>query len=72
MTEQQPKIGLKGAGRKITKKLSETRRKPLSKELMNIVNEISEREQKKLRKITHSRLLCQSIESYPNIFFATR
>ena len=47
MSEQKPKIGKKGAGHEITKKLSEARRKPISKELINIVNEISEREQKK-------------------------
>lgn len=51
MSEQKPKIGQKGAGREITKKLSEARRKPLSKELTDIVNEISEREQKKQKKI---------------------
>ena len=51
MSEQKPNIGTKGAGREITKKLSEARRKPISKELINIVNEISEREQKKQRKI---------------------
>lgn len=51
MSEQKPKIGQKGAGREITKKLSEARRKPLSKELTDIVNEISEREQEKQKKI---------------------
>lgn len=51
MSEQKPKIGQKGAGREITKKLSESRRKPMSKELIDIVNEISEREQKKQKKI---------------------
>lgn len=52
MSEQKPRIGQKGAGREITKKLSEARRKPLSKELINIVNEISEREKRK-RKPFH-------------------
>ncbi len=47
MSEQKPKTGQKGAGREITKKLSDARRKPISKELINIVNEISEREQNK-------------------------
>ncbi len=51
MSEQTPKIGKKNAGREITKKLSEARRKPMSKELVDIVNEISEREQKKQKKI---------------------
>lgn len=44
MSEQKPKIGIKGAGREIAKKLSEMRRKPLSKKILDIVNEISERE----------------------------
>lgn len=47
MSEQKPKIGQKGAGREIAKKLSEMRRKPLSQKILNIVGEISEREQKK-------------------------
>ena len=47
MSEQKPKIGKKGAGREIAKKLSEMRRKPLSQKILNIVNEISEREQQK-------------------------
>ena len=47
MSEQKPKIGKKGAGREIAKKLSEMRRKPLSQKIFNIVNEISEREQQK-------------------------
>ncbi len=46
MSEQKSKIGKKGAGREIAKKLSEMRRKPLSQKILNIVNEISEREQK--------------------------
>ncbi len=55
MSEQKPNIGKKGAGREIAKKLSEARRKPISKELINIVNEISEREQKKQMGISFSR-----------------
>lgn len=51
MSEQKPKIGKKGAGREIAKKLSEMRRKPLSQKILNIVNEISEREQKNQKKI---------------------
>ena len=47
MSEQKPRIGKKGAGREIAKKLSEMRRKPLSQKILNVVNEISEREQKK-------------------------
>jgi len=47
MSEQKPRIGKKGAGREIAKKLSELRRKPLSQKILNIVNEISEREQNK-------------------------
>ena len=47
MSEQKPKIGKKGVGREIAKKLSEMRRKPLLQKIFNIVNEISEREQQK-------------------------
>lgn len=47
MSEQKPKIGQKGAGREISKKISKLRSKPISKELINIINEISERELKK-------------------------
>lgn len=54
MTEKKPKIGKKGAGREIAKKLSEMRRKPLSRKILNIVNEISEREQKNQKKIAKS------------------
>lgn len=54
MSEQKPKIGKKGAGREIAKKLSEMRRKPLSQKILNIVNEISEREQKNQKKIAKS------------------
>jgi len=54
MSEQKPKIGKKGAGREIAKKLSEMRRKPISQKILNIVNEISEREQKSQKKIAKS------------------
>ncbi len=54
MSEQKPKLGKKGAGREIAKKLSEMRRKPLSQKILNIVNEISEREQKNQKKIAKS------------------
>ena len=54
MSEQKPKIGKKGAGREIAKKLSEMRRKPISQKILNIVNEISEREQKNQKKIAKS------------------
>ena len=47
MTNQKPKLGQKNAGREIAKKLSEVRRKPLSQKILNIVGEISEREQKR-------------------------
>tara|TARA_B110001454_G_C12723272_1_gene436167 strand:+ start:3881 stop:4069 length:189 start_codon:yes stop_codon:yes gene_type:complete len=46
MSEKKPRIGQKGAGREIAKKLSEMRRKPLSQKILNIVDEISEREKK--------------------------
>lgn len=51
MTEQKPKIGKKGAGRKIAEKLSEVRRQPPSQKILDIVNEISEREKNKSKKI---------------------
>ena len=54
MSEQKLKIGKKGAGREIAKKLSEMRRKPISQKILNIVNEISEREQKNQKKIAKS------------------
>lgn len=54
MSEQKPKIGQKGAGREIAKKLSDMRRKPISQKILNIVNEISEREQKNQKKIAKS------------------
>ncbi|MBL7557631.1 MAG: hypothetical protein JNM24_17510 [Bdellovibrionaceae bacterium] len=44
MSEQKPRIGQKGAGREIAKKLSEVHRKPLSQKILNVVDEISERE----------------------------
>ena len=44
MSEQKPKIGKKGAGREIAKALSEIRKKPISEKLINIVNEVSEKE----------------------------
>ena len=53
MSEQSPKIGKKNAGRKIAKKLSELRRKPISKEVLEIIDEISERNQNN-KKIANS------------------
>lgn len=54
MSEQKTKIGKKGAGREIAKKLSEMRHKPISQKILNIVNEISEREQKNQKKVAKS------------------
>jgi hypothetical protein len=54
LSEQKPKIGKKGAGREIAKKLSEMRRKPISQKIFNIVNEISERKKKSQKKIAKS------------------
>lgn len=51
MSEQKPRIGKKGAAREIAKKMSELRRKPISKDVLDIVEEISERNQKKNKKI---------------------
>ena len=42
MSEQKPRIGKKGAGRRIAQELSNIRRKPISKEILEIVDEISE------------------------------
>jgi len=50
MTEQKPKIGKKDAGRKIAKKLSDLRRKPISKKVLEIVEEISEQKHKKIAR----------------------
>lgn len=54
MTEQKPQIGKKGAGRKIAKKLGENRRKPVSQKILDIVNEISERERQNQKKTAKS------------------
>ena len=54
MSEQKPKIGQKNAGREIAKKLGEIRRKPISKAVLDIVEEISERNKKQDKKIAKS------------------
>ncbi|MES2768570.1 MAG: hypothetical protein V4596_05425 [Bdellovibrionota bacterium] len=46
MSEQKPRIGKKGGAKEIAKKLTEIRRKPISKEIFDIVTEISERNRK--------------------------
>ena len=46
MSEQRPRIGKKGGAKEIAKKLTEIRRKPISKEILDIVAEISERNKK--------------------------
>lgn len=52
MSEQKPKLGKKGALQKISKQLTELRKKPLSKKILEIVQENYERNQqnKKLAK----------------------
>lgn len=50
MSEQKPKIGKKGGAKEIAKKLSELRRKPISREILDIVAEISERNKKRQPK----------------------
>lgn len=45
MSEQKPKLGKKGALKEVTKKLTELRKKPLSKKLFEIVQENYERNQ---------------------------
>ena len=54
MSEQKPRIGKKNAGRNIAKKLAELRRKPISKEVLDIVEEISERNKRQDKKIAKS------------------
>lgn len=54
MSEQKPRIGKKGAAREIAKKLSELRRKPISKGVLDIVEEMSERTQNRKKKIAKS------------------
>ncbi len=53
MTNEKPKIGKKGALREVTKKLTELRKKPISKEVFEIVQENFDRNQKskKIAKI---------------------
>lgn len=51
MSEQKPRIGKKGAGRRIAQKLSEIRRKPISKEILEIVDEVSQRNKKGDKKV---------------------
>ena len=41
MSEQKPKLGKKGALKEVAKKLTELRKKPLSKKVFDIVQEIS-------------------------------
>jgi hypothetical protein len=50
MSEQKPRIGKKGGAKEIAKKLSEMRRKPLSKDLLQIIEEISEQNKKNQQK----------------------
>lgn len=51
MSEQKPRIGKKGAGREVAKALSEIRKKPISEKILNIVEEISEDEKKRDKKV---------------------
>ncbi len=51
MPKQKPRIGKINAGRKIAEKLSKLRRNPISKDVLDIVEEISERNQKNNKKI---------------------
>lgn len=54
MSEQKPKLGKKGALKEVTNKLTEFRKKPLSKKVFEIVQENYERNQtnKKVAKPT--------------------
>jgi hypothetical protein len=52
MTEKTPKIGKKGGAKRITDKLKQIRRTPLSKEIFQIVDESSSQTtEPKLKKI---------------------
>jgi hypothetical protein len=51
MFVRRPAIGKKGAGRKIAQELGEARRQPPSRKILDIVNEISDREKGKIKKI---------------------
>lgn len=55
MSEQIPRVGKKDAGRRIAKKLSDNRRKPVSRKILDIVDEISERERQNQKKSATSR-----------------
>lgn len=54
MSDQKPKLGKKGTLKEVTKKLTELRKKPLSKKIFEIVQENYERNQanKKVAKPT--------------------
>lgn len=54
MSEQKPRIGKKDAGRRIAKELSDNRRKPMSQKILDIINEISERERQNQKKSARS------------------
>jgi hypothetical protein len=51
MADEKLRIGKKGKVREIAKKLSEIRNKPISKEVLKIVEEISERNKRSDKKI---------------------
>lgn len=64
MSEQKPKIGKKGAGREIARALSEIRKKPVSEKLINIVNEISEKEKRRNKNELKSNIFMDSAKSH--------
>lgn len=54
MSEQKNRIGKKGGAREIAKQLSEIRKKPISNEVLQIVEEIGDARKKQEKKIAKS------------------
>lgn len=51
MFEQKPRIGKKGGAQEVAKKLRELRQKPISREIIQIVEESSESRKKQNKKV---------------------
>lgn len=51
MSEQKPKIGKKGGAREVAKMLTEIRKKPISREVLQIVEESNELRKKQDKKV---------------------
>lgn len=50
MSDQKLKIGQKGGAKEVAKKLSEIRKKPISKAILDIVSEIDQRKKENPKK----------------------